>query len=115
MSLENMIHKIDKEGYNPSESIKTVKVDGNYYIIDGHHRNFASAYLDKTLVPYEVLAENDEYYYEGTHITARQRVNALSLNYLHGHESFFDTDTNKFSYKKIFPEIFEKFQNDIEK
>ena len=49
-----------KEGYRYDCPIEVVQVDGYYYIIEGHHRNCSMAYIGKTLVPYEVIARDDE-------------------------------------------------------
>lgn len=60
MDLGELIEAIKTEGYIPSEEIETINVDGIFYIIEGHHRNFASLYAGKTLVPYKNIAKDDE-------------------------------------------------------
>lgn len=102
--LEEFVEKIRKEGYNPESAIEVIEVEGIRYIIEGHHRNFASSILKNTLVPYKVIAKDDENipYYPRT---ARERANELKFEYLQGHEWMIE---NKFSYKEIYPELYQK-------
>lgn len=104
-TLQELRDKIEKEGYNPSSEIEVVNVDGRLSIIEGHHRNFAAGHLGKTLVPYNVIAKNDENL-PGSKNTARQRDSALNRNILWGHEWFFDEQGKPtFSYNSIYPGI----------
>lgn len=106
-SFEEMIESINKYGYLPSQSIEVVNVDGLNYIIEGHHRNFAAAYVGKSLIPYEVIAKDDEKInlYGGI---ARERAGSIRLNYLYGHEGFIEKSNPGFSYSKMFPELYKK-------
>lgn len=67
---------IKEEGYRYDKPISVIQVDGFYYIIEGHHRNFAVGELGKTLIPYYVMARDDEIIAEYGH-TARERVSPL--------------------------------------
>ena len=51
-TLEEMEEAIKEEGDIPNSAIEVIEVEGIKYIIEGHHRNFASAHLKKTLIPY---------------------------------------------------------------
>ena len=85
-----------------------MEVDGAQYIYEGHHRNFAMAHLGRTLIPYRVIAKDDETVGGGNN-TARQRANGLKMSYLYGHEGFFEYDTKEsFSYSDIYPELVEQ-------
>ncbi len=114
--FNDVLSSIAEFGYIPSEAIETVEVDGRQYIIEGHHRNFALASLGKTLVPYEVLAKDDEEVpiYKGA--TARQRAESLEKLYLTGHEQFIEFGENgkTFSYKDIYPDVYDKFNKEKE-
>lgn len=107
--FENMTESIKTNGYFPDESIEVINVDGLNYIIEGHHRNFATAYVGKTLVPYNIIAKDDEEIpkYKGT---ARNRAESIKLSYLYGHEGFIEKSNPGFSYSKMFPELYQKLQ-----
>ena len=79
------------------------------YIIEGHHRNFAAAYAGNTLVPFEVIAKDDEEIpkYGGI---ARKRAESISLRYLYGHELFLEKNNPDCSYSKMFPKLYQKLQ-----
>lgn len=108
-SFEELLDIINKHGYIPNQSIDVVEVEGRKYIIEGHHRNFCSAYLGRTLVPYEILAKDDEKipYYGNT---ARQRANALNTRDLIGHEGIIAAKDPEFSYNDIYPGIYEELE-----
>lgn len=108
-NFEEIVASIDREGYLPDRHIEVVNVDGLNYIIEGHHRNFAVAYLGKTLIPYEVIATNEEKIpiYGNT---ARNRAETISLSYLYGHEGLIAKGALGFSYSKMFPELYKKLQ-----
>lgn len=101
--LEELADKIQEEGYKPDEAIEVAEVDGVKYIIEGHHRNFAAATIKKTLVPYEVIAKDDEEVIYGGN--ARQRANGLQLRFLSGHEWMLGEN---FSYNEVYPGLREK-------
>lgn len=113
-SLEEMEESINHYGFKPDEPIEIVEVDGIKYIIEGHHRNFASARLGNTLVPYEVLAKDDEKLTKYGNSTAKQRVMGGSRSFLWGHEMFLDTPEESFSYDKIYPGIYDKLKEQEE-
>lgn len=88
----------------PNQVIEVINVDNLNYIIEGHHRNFAAAYAGKTLVPYSVLAKNDEEI-PNYRNTARERANSITLSYLYGHEWMLQKLNKSFSYGQKFPEL----------
>ena len=114
MNLVELSEEIKTKGYIPSKEIETVNVDGKYYIIEGHHRNFASLLAGKTLIPYTVIAEDDEKI-PGSDYSARTRAKALNKGILYGHEYLVEMALNKnsktgekvrFSYNTIYPNIY---------
>lgn len=105
-TFEQLKDIIKKEGYNPHEHIETISVDGRMYIVNGHHRNFVSGSLGKTLVPYVEYAKDDENLYDWK--TARQFASWVDKESLQKHERFFDTPEHKFSYNEIYPGIYEE-------
>ena len=110
MNMDEMIERIKSDGYNPLKPINTIKVDGRYYIIDGHHRNFGAALAGKTLVSYNVMAENDEKIINSSNTTARQRAKGICKPYLFGHEWMIGKD---FSYKEIYPDLYDELDQDL--
>ena len=101
-TFDDLMDIIQKDGYDSSEEIDTVKCEDRLYIREGHHRNFVAAYLGKTLIPYKISS-----------ITTQKNV---CLNNLRGHEMFFDKkgkDGKKiyFSYKEVYPDIYEEKTN----
>ena len=109
-NFEEIAESIKNKGYIPNQVIETINVDNLNYIIEGHHRNFAAAYAGKTLVPYNVLAKDDEEIpnYKNT---ARQRADSVTLNYLYGHEWMLQNIDKTFSYNKKFPKLCENLVN----
>lgn len=104
--LEELEEIIKKDGYRPECPIEVIEVEGIKYIIEGHHRNFSSARLKKTLVPYEIIAREDEEHYYAKQ-TARQRARDARSNFLYGHEWLIGED---FSYNDVYPGIYEKLK-----
>lgn len=117
-SMEQLAEKIEKNGYIPSEAIEVVNVDGYLYIIEGHHRNFASVYANKSLIPYQIIAENDEEIPGYGSNTARQRAERLSHSNLMGHEYILEQGLKKnnpeaiFHYEDIFPELCQRLKSE---
>ncbi len=105
-TLEEMKEVIKEDGYIPSSALEAIEVDGIKYIIEGHHRNFASAHLKRTLVPYEIIA-NDNEEIPDCKQTARQRANSVRLNDLYSHEWLIDEE---FSYNEIYPGIYDRLK-----
>ena len=57
-TLDKMMHVIKNEGYSPSQELIVEECNGKFFILDGHHRNFALGRLGKTLVPYYVISSS---------------------------------------------------------
>lgn len=111
--FDEFVEKLNKEGYDPTSQIKIIELEGKKYICEGHHRNFGAWKIGKTLVPYTVIAKDDEF--------ARSRVGVLNKDSLYGHESLFDEKdengkiTKSFSYNEIYPGIYnEKTENALQ-
>lgn len=103
---------INKNGYDANREIEVVEVDGKFYIIEGHHRNFAAANLGKTLIPYEISPRLDEK-------QARERAKTIRLSYLYDHESAFDRKNpdgtrKNFRYTDVYPNIYEDIRKQQE-
>ena len=113
-NFEEISQNISQKGYFPSEIIEVVNVDKINYIIEGHHRNFAAAYAGKTLVPYITIAKDDENI-DSYGNTARDRASSIKLNNLLGHEWIIQNSNKDFSYKKRFPDLYNKLENDRNK
>lgn len=114
--LEEVIKVIEQIIYDPVAKIEIIEVEGRKYIIDGHHRNFARAFIGKSLVPYDVIARENEELPKDCGNTAKERAKSLSRGDLLGHESFFDIkDENGkiieyFSYNQVYPGIYKELE-----
>ena len=51
---------IEKDGFSPEKPIDAVLVDGNYFDVDGHNRIGAAFDANKHLIPYKILAKDEE-------------------------------------------------------
>ncbi len=107
MNMTEMLDSIKNNGYLPEEEIETIEVDGKLYIIEGHHRNFGAALSSKTLIPYNIIAKDDETIKEYGNLTARERAENLDSRYLKGHEWMLG---EKFSYDQIYPDIYNELE-----
>ena len=110
--LEAMEASIRKNGYLPDSPIEIAEYNGLKGIIEGHHRNFAAAILGKTLIPYELIAKDDEKIKYGAG-TAKQRIEHLDISDLYGHEWMVEEGMKgkRFSYDDVYPKIYEKLKN----
>lgn len=90
------------------EEISTIEVDEIKYILDGHHRNFATAMNGNTLVPYNQLAKDNECI-PGQKNTARIIACGVNKKDVWAHEELLDDKQRgiQFSYKMIYPKIYE--------
>lgn len=114
-NFEEIAKSIKDMGYLPNQLIGVVNVDGINYIVDGHHKNFASAYLGNTLVPYEVLAQDDEKMPQNNNSARTEVDKLLTLKKLYGHEWMIKEGNNKFSYRTRFPELINKLEKERDK
>lgn len=102
LTLKEVEESIEKNGYDPSEPIDVLKADGLMAVYEGHHRNFAMLLLGKTLIPYEIIAEEDENIYDSKN-TAKDIIERLSVTDVYDHEN------KNFKYEEIYgPEIYER-------
>ncbi len=108
-TLDEMVEIINKNGFLADKPIEVVEASGYKGIIEGHHRNFACAILGKTLIPYEVIAKDDEKIPYGGG-TARQRIDSLNLTNLFDHEVLFEENGEKFSYNSVYPGIYNRLR-----
>lgn len=113
--MKMMESSIQKNGYFPDKPIEVIESDGLKGIIEGHHRNFAAAFLGKTLVPYETIAKDDEKIPYGGG-TAKSRMRFLSPQNLYGHEWMIEEGKKgeRFSYNDVYPGIYEKLKTQRE-
>lgn len=110
-TFEEISEIIKLNGYNPDSEIEVVDVDGYLYIINGHHRCFGAAYAENTLIPYTVIAKDDEIlpgeYRDKPTETARQRIEKVrSEKDLIGHSWMI---SDNFSHEEVYPGIYNKF------
>ena len=113
VTLDEMLSILKNKGYDPEEAICVSEYQNNKYILDGHHRNFASAVLKKTLVPFFVY-ESDKSDDEKIRKKAIDQGEHLQKKYLYGHEAFFDDGDNIFSYRELYPEVFKNIEKNSE-
>ena len=105
--FEEMKKAILKYGFFPEQTIDAIQVDGVKFIVDGNHRNFAVASLGGTLVPYQIIGKDDEPMSVYGTSTARERIFGFEPKKLYDYEPTFDKPGKTFSYKEIYPEIFD--------
>jgi len=113
-TLEQLSDDILEKGYFPEEEIKIYKIDGINYILEGHHRNFASIMAGKTLIPYIDLAQTEQ----GKEKIKKGAIPTCRQNDLFDHEALVEKaliktsgdDTLVFSYSRIYPGILEKIK-----
>lgn len=108
-TLDRMVDVIEKNGYLPDKPIEVAEANGYKGIIEGHHRNFAMACLGKTLIPYEVVAKDDEKIPYGGG-TAKERLSCIQQRNLFDHEPLFEGQgkDKHFSYDDIYPGIYDR-------
>ena len=104
MRFKDIENSIKNEGYDQSQPIEIVEADGIFYLMEGHHRNFASAKAGKTLIPYKKYERYSEE-------QAKKIATNTRLVYLYDHEGAFDQTNDdgtriSFSYKDIYPNIY---------
>ena len=104
MSFKDIENSIKNEGYDQSQPIEIVEVDGVFYLMEGHHRNFASAMAGKTLIPYKKYERYSEE-------QAKKFATNTRPVYLYDYEGAFeqkndDGTKSSFSYKDIYPNIY---------
>lgn len=129
LTLNEFKEMLKKEGYKYDKPIKTIQVDGYYYIIEGHHRNFAAGEIGMSLIPYDLIAKDDEII-PGYRNTARQRIEPFLkeenrqsyLTMVYDHEEFFlkqevNGEQQTYFYTDIYgtyPQAQKKDKNDRE-
>lgn len=110
-TFDDITKSIKNFGYLPESNIQVANVDGINYIIKGHHRNFAAAYLGKTLVPYEVIAKDEEVISQYTQKTAKGLIEErVDITEIMSHEWMIAKNEKNFQYEKIFPDLMQKLK-----
>ena len=106
--FDEMEASIAKNGFFPEETIDAIQVDGVKFIFDGNHRNFAAGALGRTLVPYLIVGKDDEPMTMSMYgkSTARERIFGFEPKMLYDYEPTFNKPGKAFSYKEIYPEIY---------
>ena len=106
--FDEMEASIAKNGFFPEETIDAIQVDGVKFIFDGNHRNFAAGALGRTLVPYQIVGKDDEPMTMAMYgkSTARERIFGFEPKMLYDYEPTFNKPGKAFSYKEIYPEIY---------
>jgi hypothetical protein len=63
---EKIKESINKDGFKRQKPINVIKSGRFNFVYDGHHRKKAAIDLGKTLVPYKIMAKDDENFYESS-------------------------------------------------
>ncbi len=59
-SIESLAKKIKEEGYKAEEgTLEIIKRDGRKYLLEGNHRTFGALSAGKTILPYQVVKEEN--------------------------------------------------------
>lgn len=59
-TFSNLRNKIKQEGFQKKEAPIAMKKGDMYWVLDGHHRNFAAASLGINLIPYTIREDENE-------------------------------------------------------
>ena len=102
-SMDEMIESMKKYGYISSMPIRIVEFNGMKGIVEGHHRNFGAALNGITLIPYTVMAKDNE--------EAENFLKGATTSKLHTHEWFLG---DGFSYDEIYPGIYDRLKEEDE-
>ncbi len=103
-SVEEVKKSIKETGYSQQRPIEIFDVNGISFIRDGHNRTFAAHQLGMTLVPYKVIAKDEEFI-PGTNMTAREFVMSetgmsfgrFNCSLIYDHEDAFFRDENVYN------------------
>ena len=119
LKLLEIVNKIKENGYYPDREIQIFRMDGVNYILEGHHRNFASIFAGKTLIPYidEMTTE------EGRKRAERGWIPTCTKKFLFDHEFLVERGLRvakndnkiKFSYSDIYPDILDRIEDPTKK
>lgn len=61
-TIESLVERIKSEGYDPIKgTLDIAEEDGVKYVLEGNHRTMAALVAGKTLLPYDVIYQNDKY------------------------------------------------------
>ena len=102
-SMDEMIESMKKYGYISSMPIRIVEFNRMKGIVEGHHRNFGAALNGITLIPYTVMAKDNE--------EAENFLKGATTSKLHTHEWFLG---DGFSYDEIYPGIYDRLKEEDE-
>lgn len=114
-NIEEIEESIKQNEYDIQQGIEVVEVDNVRYILDGHHRNFAAASVGVPLVPFDIVAKDDDgipgY---AKKFTARQFTRGVEKKFLRDHETFFDRNDSKmrFSYEQVYHGIYSQLEKE---
>lgn len=81
--ISDIRESIKENGFNPDFYVDVVQVKDLLFINDGHHRNFGALLEGKTLVPYYVIAKDEEVV-PGSRNQARDFI-PYNLTYIYDH------------------------------
>lgn len=120
-SIDDMSKSIRDNGYDCNYPLEVYEVDGIKYIREGHHRNFAMGYLGHTLIPYDVLRDTDYDEEKRKEITNRVPNGKYLFECMTGHEWIIEIGDRKrennkdlkFSYKEVYPELYDRLYGEI--
>lgn len=120
-SIDDMSKIIGDNGYDCNYPLEVYEIDGIKYIREGHHRNFAMAYLGHTLIPYDVLRDTD-YDEEGQkEIRSKAPNDEYLFRCMQSHDWIIEKGDQKrennkelqFSYKEVYPELWDRLYGKI--
>lgn len=115
-AYEKIRKSIEKNGYDTKQTICATKRGGMYFLIDGHHRNFASASVGINLIPYSVREDTRKELYtvEEQKDILRNILGEGYRSVLYSYEEAWkDKNTGKqtYTYNDAYPGIYGKQQN----
>ena len=115
-TYEKVRKSIEKNGYDTKQTICAAKRGGMYFLIDGHHRNFASASAGINLIPYSIREDTRKELYtvEEQRYILRNILGEGYRSVLYSYEEAWrDKNTGKltYTYNDAYPGIYGQQQN----
>ncbi len=84
-TIESLAEEIEQNGYNPTLGLlEIVKRDGKKYLLEGNHRTFGALCAGKTLLPYDVVAEENSNNHKLTGLTDYDGYSEYLYDYAEG-------------------------------
>ena len=103
--MDNITKSIKKYGFTRSRYIDAVKVDDILFAWDGHHRCYCAILAGIELIPYQVIAKDDDFVYE-SHNTVKELVLPMVFYEKYNSQLYDYEDVFKFRFTECNPDAY---------